>query len=55
MLKTLKVVHRILLIAIVAVIGMVAIAVSGNIGLEQAVSTLDRGYENNIVPLRDIK
>ena len=53
MLKMLKVIHRILLIAIVAVIGMVSIAVSGNIGLQHAVSALDFVYNNNTVP--DIK
>ncbi|MDR2030832.1 MAG: methyl-accepting chemotaxis protein, partial [Azoarcus sp.] len=55
MLERMKVVHRILLIAVVSLVGMAAIAVAGNIGLRHVVETLDDVYKDRVVPLRDIK
>jgi methyl-accepting chemotaxis protein len=55
MLKKMKVVHRILLIAAVSLIGMVATAMAGNVGLQYIVKTLDDVYKDRVVPLRDIK
>jgi methyl-accepting chemotaxis protein len=49
-----KIVHRILLIAIVSLVGMVAIAISGGIGLRHSVMALDGVYKDRVVPLRDI-
>jgi methyl-accepting chemotaxis protein len=43
------------LVAVVSLIGMVAIAVSGDIGLRHTVETLDDVYKNCVIPLRDIK
>jgi methyl-accepting chemotaxis protein len=50
-----KLVHKIFLIAIVAVVGMAAITVSGYIGLGNAAESLRSVYEDRVVPLRDIK
>lgn len=43
------------MVAVVGLIGMVAIAVSGDIGLRHTVETLDDVYKNCVIPLRDIK
>ncbi|MDR1227721.1 MAG: methyl-accepting chemotaxis protein, partial [Azoarcus sp.] len=50
-----KVMHKILLVAAVALIGMIAIALSGNRQLQSTVKALDDIYENRVVPMRDIK
>lgn len=50
-----KVIHRILLIAAVALFGMAAIAVSASSVLHSVVRTLDEVYKDRVVPLRDIK
>jgi methyl-accepting chemotaxis protein len=55
MLSRLKVAHRILLIAVVATLGMIAIAISGYVGMSKAVDALDDVYKDRVVPLRDIK
>lgn len=50
-----KVMHRILLIAVVALLGMAAIAISASSVLHSVVRTLDDVYKDRVVPLRDIK
>lgn len=55
MLKSMKVVHRILLVAIVALTGMIAIAASGAVELQHSIMALNNVYQNRVVPLRDIK
>ncbi|GHT91850.1 methyl-accepting chemotaxis protein [Betaproteobacteria bacterium] len=55
MLSKLKVVHRILLIAIMATLGMIAIAISGYSGMNTAMRALDDVYKDRVVPLRDIR
>jgi methyl-accepting chemotaxis protein len=55
MLSKLKVVHRILLIAIMATLGMIAIAFSGYSGMNTAMRALDDVYQDRVVPLRDIR
>ncbi|MDR1062841.1 MAG: methyl-accepting chemotaxis protein, partial [Azoarcus sp.] len=53
--KSMKVMHKILLVAAVALIGMIAIALSGNRQLQSTVRALDDIYENRVVSMRDIK
>jgi methyl-accepting chemotaxis protein len=53
--KSIRIVYRILLIAIVSLIGMAAIAISGHIGLQHSVEAMDDVYKDRVVPLRDIK
>ncbi|MDR1064720.1 MAG: methyl-accepting chemotaxis protein [Azoarcus sp.] len=55
MLKPMKVMHKILLVAAVALTGMTAIALSGNAQLQSIVQILAEVYENQVVPLRDLK
>ncbi|MDR0702937.1 MAG: methyl-accepting chemotaxis protein [Azoarcus sp.] len=50
-----KVTHKILLIAIVALIGMIAIAFTGNSRLQSTVRALDDIYKDRVIPLRQIK
>jgi methyl-accepting chemotaxis protein len=51
----LKLAHRILLIAVITTLGMIAIFISGHIGMSKAVGALDDVYKDRVVPLRDIK
>ncbi|MDR2092828.1 MAG: methyl-accepting chemotaxis protein [Azoarcus sp.] len=50
-----KVTHKILLTAVVALIGMLAIAFTGNSRLQSTVKALDDIYEDRVIPLRQIK
>ncbi|MDR1064719.1 MAG: methyl-accepting chemotaxis protein, partial [Azoarcus sp.] len=53
--KPMKVMHKILLVAAVALTGMIAIALSGNRQLQSIVRILAEVYEDQVVPLRDLK
>ncbi|MDR1648394.1 MAG: methyl-accepting chemotaxis protein [Zoogloeaceae bacterium] len=50
-----KLVHKIFMVTGVSVLGMVAIAISGYIGMEDAGESLNRVYQDRVVPLKDIK
>jgi len=55
MLQSLKVLHKILLIAALALLGMAAIFIAGQYGMRQSVKALNDVYKDRVVPLRDIK
>jgi methyl-accepting chemotaxis protein len=53
--KNMKLAHKIFLIAGVSIVGMVAIALCGYIGMRDAGQSLNRVYQDRVVPLRDIR
>ncbi|GHU39751.1 methyl-accepting chemotaxis protein [Betaproteobacteria bacterium] len=55
MLSKWKIANKILLIAVVGILGIMAVFISGYLGMQNAVGALDSVYLNNVVPLDQIK